>query len=179
MSCPDRLPAAPAAGVLVLALAGGPAGAEDAAGECRSPEGRVLAPVDCAEYLQQLDLEAKRLELVAKMEELKANAAGAAKRRLEAERGPAAPLPPLPPASSPPPAAPAPGRPSAAPNLPDRVLEITGGQARIRYQGGVYLVQAGTRLPSGGQVTQVTLAGVDLMDGKERRHLPFVLGEWR
>jgi len=59
----------------------------------------------------------------------------------------------------------------------DRVLEVFGEQARIRYRGGEILVRQGQTLPQGGSVSQVSIDGVVLVEGRSRRVLPFYIGE--
>ena len=164
--------------LLVLVLSGlaraeepppAPAAAAEA---CRQADAQGVPPpasADCTEYQSQLEQQAKRLESQVKVMEAQA-------KRLELQgkirsaNEPAAPKPDAPK----PPAAP-PGRPEDE----DRVLEVFGGQASIRYQGGDYIVREGQSLPRGGRVEQVSLDGVVIVDGRVRRALPFFIGERR
>lgn len=140
--------------------------------ECRDIDGRVVADMDCAEYLQHMEMQQK-------IEEVRGRIAEARQKRLQAERPPAPPPSPTPPPAqaAPPPAVAAMAEPPA-PTEPDRVLDVTGNQARIRYKGATYLVVPGMAVSRGARVTAVSLDGVDLDEGGRRRRLPFLLGDY-
>lgn len=144
-----------------------------APGACRDAAGQQIAEVDCSEYLVRLDFESRRLEAQAKVEEAQARIRKA--KQAAEPSGPDNPRP-LPGGSLPMPSS-GPGL-AAFSGLPDRTLEVIGGQrARIRYRGQEMEVRAGDRLPAGGQVVQVSLAGVVLMNEDGGRHdLPFAVG---
>lgn len=140
-------------------------GGPPAPSECRDLDGKILAPMDCAEYLQAL-------ELLGKTEDARLKILETRKRRTEIERPVSPPAPPQP-------ASPAPAAAALLPAVPDRVLEVFGGQARLRYRGAVLLVQAGSPLPGGGRVAAVSLDGVEISEGRERRRIPVLLGDSR
>jgi hypothetical protein len=142
-------------------------------GECLDLDGKRLAPMDCLEYIQQLDLQAKRLETWGKIEEARTRIEEAQMKAAEAKRKREEIEHPRPPAPSPMELTPAA---VSAPPPEGRLLEIIGDQARIRWRGGDYLVRPGQRLPGGAQIVQVSLEGAVIAEGKQRTTLPFVIG---
>lgn len=155
---------------LVLAAAAGETRADPAAPDaCRDVAGKQIAEVDCSEYLVRLDFESRRLEAQAKIDEAQARI-----RKAQQAAEPAAPAHPPGAGFAPPAAGPAL---ATLAGLPDRTLEVIGGQrARIRHRGQEMEVRTGDRLPGGGQVVQVSLAGVVLNEDGGRHDLPFALG---
>ena len=156
------------------AVAPAPAASPDS---CRQADAQAVPPppgADCTEYQLRLEQQAKRMESEVKIMEQQAKRwelfAKAKAAQEQADKKPVpAPLqnsaPPLPGAM-----------PSGVGPGADRVLEVFGDQARIRYRGGEFLVRAGQALPQGGSVAQVSLDGVVLVEGRSRRMLPFYIG---
>lgn len=117
------------------------------------------AGVDCTEYQFRLEQQAKRMDILAKIQAAKEQITGqkALKETLKPE------LPAQQASLSPPP-------------LADRVIEVFGDQALIRYHGNVFTVRQGQRLPQGTLIGTVNLDGVSLVEGENRRFLPFYIG---
>jgi hypothetical protein len=145
-------------------------------GECLDLDGRRLAPMDCLEHIQQLDIQAKRLEALVKIEEARTRIeeaqvkAAEAKRKHDEIEHPRLPAP----AAGP---GPKDLASMALPAPPEgRLLEIIGDQARLRWRGGDYLLRPGQRLPGGAWLVQVSLEGAVIAEGKNRTTLPFVIG---
>ena len=148
-----------------------------ASDECRRADQNGVPPPpgsDCTEYQLRLEQQAKRMESEAKIMEQQARRlefiakAKAAQDQIDKKPPPAQP-------QNPPPSTPA-AMPPLGGQGADRVLEVFGDQARIRYRGGEFLVRAGQALPQGGSVAQVSLDGVILVEGRNRRMLPFYIG---
>jgi type IV pilus biogenesis protein PilP len=155
--------------ILVLLAVAARAHGDDS-GACGETEGAPPAG-DCTEYMGMLELQSKRLKLQVEIENARQQIAEARKRRAEAANPAPAPAPAIAAAKIPLP---------SAPEIPDRVYEIFGEQARIRYRGGQYLVRQGQRLPDGGAwIARISSDGVTVAEGKARRILPFMVGDWR
>jgi hypothetical protein len=120
------------------------------------------AAADCAEYQARLEQQAKRMDILAKI--------AASRQQIDKQSAP-----PPSPAKPPDPAQHSSAAPPPA--LDDRVLEVFGDQASIRYRGGDLLVRQGQSLPQGGRVEQVSLQAVVIVEGGSRRALPFYIGE--
>lgn len=173
--------------LLVLFLYGHLAHAEEAvptppsssAGLCMKADLEGVPPpsgTDCTEYqvgLEQqarrmesqakiMEQQAKRLEILAKIQEAKEQITGEYSRKANSNK-PAndAPSPPI----------------QLQQIYEDRVLEVFGEQARIRYRGGEILVRQGQALSQGGLVGHVSLDGVVLFEGGNKHVLPFYIGE--
>lgn len=182
MSPRDTIPAfavcAVAAALLMLFLSGARAEETGAApvppappaspDACRQADQEGVPPppgADCTEYQVRLEQQAKRMESQAKVMEQHA-------KRLELLAKIKSAREPTGQSDNPPPAAAAQPRPEDA----DRVLEVFGDRASIRYHGGEILVRQGEGLPQGGRVERVSLDGVVVSDGRGRHTLPFFIG---
>ena len=177
----------------VMLLSGHPARAEEAAAvqpaqpsasatseACRNADLNGVPPppgIDCTEYQVRLEQQAKRmesqgkiLEQQAKRQELlarikTANDSATAKKAEPADSASNLPKPPFDQFSQ------------AGAMGEDRMLEVFGDQALIRYRGGEILVRQGQTLPQVGLVEAVSTDGVVLAEGRGRRTLPFFIGE--
>lgn len=139
----------------------------EASGACAEIDGAPPG-VDCTEYMGNLELQAQRLKLQAEIEAYRQQIAEARRRRDEASAPVRPPLPVQPNA---------PTTSRALSESPDRVYEVFGDFARIRYRGAQHLVHLGQRLDPDARVVQVSLDGVVVAEGKTRRTLPFLLGD--
>jgi len=181
MSPRDTIPAfvvcVAASALLMLALSdaraeetgAAPSASPDA---CRQADQEGVPPppgADCTEYQVRLEQQAKRMESQAKVMEQHA-------KRLELLAKIKSAQAPADKPDSPPPAAARPAAPRLRPEDADRVLEVFGDQASIRYHGGEILVRQGEGLPQGGRVEWVSLDGVVVSDGNGRHTLPFFIG---
>lgn len=180
--------------LIVLTLYGGFAKADDAlpgsaaAGSlsissdiCQKADQEGMPPppgIDCTDYQVRLEQQAKRMESQAKILEQQAKRFEILAKIQTAKGQPgekkASPSDSTNPAN--PPNPPLPPFPQAGVEQ-DRVLEVFGNQARIRYRGGEILVRQGQSLPRGGLIGEITTNGVTLIEGQSRQTLPFYIGE--
>jgi type IV pilus biogenesis protein PilP len=123
-------------------------------GACYDTEGKKLADVNCGEYEDVLQQQARIADLQQKI--------AASRSRLEEASKPA-------PALSTPAAAPQP-----EPDNPE-VLEVFGENARLRWHGETVTVHVGQRLPhSSWTLSQVSTEGAVLSDRARRAFVPVI-----
>jgi type IV pilus biogenesis protein PilP len=123
-------------------------------GACYDTEGKKLADVNCGEYEDVLQQQARIADLQQKI--------AASRGRMDEAGKPA-------PALSTPAAAPAP-----EPDNPE-VLEVFGENARLRWHGETVTVRVGQRLPhSSWTLNQVSTEGAVLADRARRAFVPVI-----
>ena len=144
----------------------------------------VRPDVDCTEYNAQLDQQAKRVQKMADIQKTLAQIKEPTQPKPVA--GPSAlgslsgtPAPPTPPISQLPGIQ---GMPTVKATddsaASDRLLEVFGGNARIRWGGHDRQVKVGSVLPGGAKVSVIKVDGVGITakDGKSTKWLPYYVG---